>query len=285
MSIPVINVEYLKKLNRPEEAISNDLWSDICNSIINRSKDNIKFDYIINQRINRIAPQFGILWPNAKDDPCITYLETEFHVIYDMKHMRNWFKGALVLTIFGLSDLTNEQIDIMYDKVYKMSNREIKELENAPFYRTIRIEINKFLTKEKDNITNDTYEDIYKSFIKYVIKILISNGNFNTDDIKKYINVAYQRLVNNKSYLEIATELDSQTGMISNIIHKFVDEFKKAYQTDEELAYLCRKFENFYDKAFEELDNSVYVVRNKRLEPIKLFQKTFITEELGTYIN
>jgi hypothetical protein len=285
MSIPVINVEYLKKLNRPEEAISNDLWEGICNSIIKRSESNNNLDYIINQRINRIAPQFGILWPNAKDDPCITYLETDFHVIYNMKYMRDWFKGALVLTIFGLSELTDEQIDIMYDKVYKMSNREIKELENAPFYRTIRIEINKFLTKEKDNITNDTYEEIYKTFIKYVIKLLISNGNFNTDDIKKYINVAYQRLVNNKSYLEIATELDSQTGMISNIVHKFVDEFKKAYQTDEELAYLCRKFENFYDKAFEELDDSDYKERNKRLGPIKLFQKTFITEELGTYIN
>ncbi len=283
----IINFNYLKKLNKPEEAITNDLWKNICDDIIQKSKINNNFEYIINQRINKVAPYFGVLWTNLKDDPCISYMENDFNVIYNMKYTRDWFKSALVLTIFGLEELINndERIEVLYKKIYKPSNKELKEIESEPFYRNIRITVNNFFTKEKDNITNENYDETYKNFIKMFIKLLMSNGNFNTEDIKKYINVAYQRLVNNKNYTVIAEELDTQPGIVSNIINKFINEFKKAYKTEEELAYLCRKFENFYDKVFTVLDDSNYNIRNQRLETIKLFQKTFITEELGLYIN
>jgi uncharacterized coiled-coil protein SlyX len=166
-----------------------------------------------------------------------------------------------------------------------MSAKEVKDLEQQPYYESNRISINDFLTKEKANIKDDTFDSIYKEFIKYVIKLLITNGQFQTEDIKKYINIMYKRFVNKKGYAEIGEELNIKHGSVSNILSKFVTEFKKSYQTEEQLAYLCRKFENFYEEAFNKLDKSNLEKRNERLEGLKMFQNAFITESLGTYIN
>jgi uncharacterized coiled-coil protein SlyX len=95
----------------------------------------------------------------------------------------------------------------------------------------------------------------------------------------------YKRFVNKKGYAEIGEELNIKHGSVSNILSKFVTEFKKSYQTEEQLAYLCRKFENFYEEAFNKLDKSNLEKRNERLEGLKMFQNAFITESLGTYIN
>lgn len=282
----IINLEYLKKLNAPEEAITTDLWNNITNIIRDRASKNEKYDYIINRRINEVAPYFGVLWNNLKDDPCISYIDENYTTLYNQKFTREWFKRSLVLTIFGLYELINEdEINQLYEKVYNMSAKEIKDLEQQPYYESNRISINDFLTKEKANIKDDTFDSIYKEFIKYVIKLLITNGQFQTDNMKKYITIMYKRFVNKQGYAEIGEDLNIKHGSVSNILSKFVTEFKKSYQTEEQLAYLCRKFENFYEEAFNKLDNSNLEERNKRLEGLKMFQHVFITESLGTYIN
>jgi hypothetical protein len=281
-----INLEYLKKLNSPEEAITNEVWNHITNTIKERAVNNEKYSYIINKRINEVAPYFGVLWNNLKDDPTVSYIDENYTTIYNQKFTREWFKRSLVLTVFGLYELTNEEeINKLYDKVYNMSAKEVKDLEQQPYYESNRISINDFLTKEKANIKDDTFDSIYKEFIKYVIKLLITNGQFQTEDIKKYINIMYKRFVNKKGYAEIGEELNIKHGSVSNILSKFVTEFKKSYQTEEQLAYLCRKFENFYEEAFNKLDKSNLENRNERLEGLKMFQNAFITESLGTYIN
>jgi hypothetical protein len=248
-----------------------------------------EFNYICLQNINRIAPQFGIIWNNIGDsNPCIDYLNYSYNDFYYMKYISEWFKKSLCLSIFGLHELIDDvEIKDMYQKVYKYSSKELKKMKLAPYYDDIRLNINSFLTKEKKNINNESFDDIYKNFIKTIIRTLMSNGNFNTNDIEKYINVIYIRFVNCLNFKEIKDKLNLDTAEIglANIVFKYISEFKKAYSSDEHMKVLCTKFENFYDTAFEMLDDSDYVERNNKLKGIKMFQKYFITDQLGEYVN
>jgi hypothetical protein len=280
-----INFDYLKQLKKPEEAITEGVWNEITNVIKDRNSINEKFNYITEQRVNTIAPYFGLLWNNEKDNPCSYYLEEfKYDDIYK-NYTRSWFRKNIVLYMFSLFELNNDdKIENIYNKVYKYSNKELKDMEFAPYYEKIRIEINQFLTKEKNNISNDNFEDICKQFIKHLIKVLMNNGDFNTEEISKYVNTMYYRFINVLNYQEIGEKLDIKHGSVGNILHKFINEFKKAYNKDEQIAYLCRKFEKFYDEAFDKLDKSDYEIRNKRLSGLKLFQTTFIGESLGEFI-
>jgi len=286
----VINLEYLKSLNKPQEAISAVIWLEVTEQIKLRMKHNPEFNYICLQKINKIAPQFGLVWNNVGDsEPCIDYVNYSFNDMYNIKYVSDWFKRSLCLSIFGLYELEDiVEIKDVYQKVYKHSAKEIKEIELIPGYEEIRLSVNKFLTKEKKNITNENFDELYKRFVKTVIKVLLLNGDFNTKDVPKYINIMYARFGHCETFKQINEdlELDSSDVNLSNIIFKFISEFKKAYSSDEHLKQLCGKFESFYDTALDTLvvDYNYYLDRNLRLKGIKMFQKYFITEQLGDYI-
>ena len=286
----VINLEYLKTINRPYEAINESFWNESTNIIKLRMENDPEFNYICQRNINKIAPNFGLIWNNVGDsETCVNYVQYSFNRFYNLKHVSEWFKKSLCLSIVGLSELTDPiEIRDIYQKVYKYSAKEIKDIELIPGYEEIRLTINKFLTKEKKNITDESFDETYKQFIKILIKSLLLNGDFNTKDTNKYISIMYGRFGYCKSFEQINEDLELETSYInlSNIIFKFISEFKKAYSSDEHMKQLCGIFERFYDTALDTLivDDEFYIERNLRLKGLKMFQKYFITEQLGDYI-
>lgn len=291
--MPEITLEYLKSLNKPYEAINRELWEEMIKDIKYKMEFNNKFQYICLQSINNIAPQFGLVWNYLGDSkPCIEFINYTFDEMYNIKYTSDWFRKSVILTIVGLYELIDEDvIDDIYQKVFKYSPTEIKNLESVKQSEIIRNKINKFLMSERKNIKNENFDDIYKKFIKFCIKVLLMNGNFNTKEIKKYIDIMFYRFVYCMTFQEIFEKTgkeynDSADSMgISSIIFKFCHEFKKAYSVTNDMKYLCIRFEKFYNTALEELDKTNLVERNNRLKGLKLFQKYFICENIADYVN
>ena len=287
-----ITSDYLKSLNKPYEAINSELWEEITDKIRRKMEDSTEFNYICSQNINKIAPNFGLIWNNiGESNPSIDYINYSFDQFYNMKNVSVWFKKSLCLSIYSLYEIENPlEIKDLYNKVYKHSAKQLKKLEFEPLYHDIRVDINKFLKMQKKNITDETYDIIYIQFIKLVIKLLLVNGDFNTKDIPKYINVLYARFVKCLEFKDIGETLgysnneEDSNGGLSTIVFKFVSEFKNAYSKREQIELLCNRFEKFYDTALNILNTDDYETRNKRLKGIKLFQKYFITGELASYI-
>lgn len=276
-----ITENYLKKLENPQEVFNNDSWKELTEPFSKETSKDMLF--ILNCRINRIAPQFGLVWHNKKDRYLYEIINDSFDNLKSRRVGDWWIKGV-VLIVAGLRSATGEEIFDFAEKLYVPSKQELQEA-NCDYDR-IRININNYLTKEKDNITDDNYEEFIKRLIKITAKSLLLFANFSKKiDHKKYVLVFYYRFYSMMTYEEISEKTEIQTGHINNILNKFYDEINNTYPDFENKKLFCRKFENFYDSAYNALDSSVTKLRNKRLDNLKRFQRYLITENLAEYIS
>lgn len=275
-----VTFNYLRDLDNPHETITENVWRKLVNEF--QTFENVEgFNYLLNCEINRIAPHFGVLWRNKKDEKLNNILNQKFADL-NKKHIGVWRIKGITLISAGLASLEEYEVTKLADKLYQPTSKE-KRIAECDYDR-IRININKYLTKQREMITNDNYEDIVKGLIKTFGKSLLKYGDFYNVDFKTYIYVLYKRFFEMKTYLEISEEMGVQTGQINNIINKFVNECDEAFDNLEERVLLCKKFENFYNAALEELDSSNLKERNERLDILKRFQKYFIAEHLANYI-
>jgi len=273
-----ITYDYLKKLEYPQNVFNDFSWH---REIIMPIRENLDLKDLKNTRVNKIAPFLGLLWHNKKDEKLKDILNYSFSDL-DKKHYGDWRFKSLTLLVAKICSMTQEEIDKLNTEVYEPTSREL-QAANCDYDR-VRIDVSNYLTKMKDGITNDNYENVVQGLIKTLAKSLVYNGNFHSVDFKRYVQVFYKRFYNMKTYQEIADEFGIQTGNINNVINKFVFEFDQAFEDEEERAMLCKKFEKFYDSAFYNLNGSDLKERNKRLDILKRFQRHFVAENLSSFL-
>jgi len=296
--IITVNLEYLKELDNPEQVFTRKTWNIMLNTINNRFYRNEDFKFIKQKQLSEIAPQFGIMWYQKKDIKLEElFIEKKFkndgvileelfiNNIVDIKNQNktnNWRSKGITILMANLYSISNEKLKTITNVLYPPSKKELQEAQCD--YNSIRLTIFREFNTIKNNVTNVTYEPLIKDMIKKIGKTLIINGNFYNVDVKKYIKVFYYRFLLFKSYEDICNELNINRGSINSMLTKFHEEFNNTFDSDN-FVILCRKFENMYEKAFVELDDSNLVERNKRLNVLKRFQHYFITDNFADYID
>jgi len=280
-----VTFNYLKELEKPHEAINEKTWKYLVNLFWNdlKTPDNKEIvDFIASKRLNEIAPFVGVLWHNKKDETLKETLQSRFSDI-KKKYVGEWRTKGIVLILASLLNRSDEQLYDLANKLHTPSKYE-QRLANCDYDR-IRIDVTQYLTKYKDEINDDTFNDIIKDFMKTVAKTLLRNGNFSDKiDKKNYLQCFFKRFYEMKLFDEISEELDTYPGQLNNIVNKFIEEFNTAFEDVDDQKVLCKKFENFYDKAFYNLNDSDLKERNRKLDILKRFQVYFIAENLADYI-
>jgi len=299
-SIITVNLEYLKKLDNPEQVFTRKTWNIMLNNINTRFQYNKDFEFIKSKQLSEISPQFGILWrqksdiklkelfvKNIQKDKSKKLKIDELFVenIIDIKNQNKtntWRARGITILMANLYSITEFDLTIIAHALYNPSQKEIYESQCD--HDSIRLTTFKEFNNVKNNITNDTYEFYVENMIKKIGKTLIINGNFYNVNIEKYIKVFYYRFFLFKNYEDICNKVNIHHGSINNMLTKFREEFNKTFNSND-FIILCRKFENMYEKAFIELDDSNLVERNKRLNVLKSFQHYFITDNFADYID
>src|SRR6056297_3724250 len=65
--ILLINLDYLKQLDNPQEVFTRKSWNSMIKDINDRFQDNNDFEFIKSKQLSDLAPHFGILWRQKKD--------------------------------------------------------------------------------------------------------------------------------------------------------------------------------------------------------------------------
>jgi hypothetical protein len=286
-----ITIDYLKQLERPEEAITEGVWRQIKQQIFAMCNENDEFKKIIKTRINNVAPKLGFIWKNQKDERIIDILTRPLSDIKNRKFMGEWYKKSIILTICNLVDLSSDQ----YIRLTSEEDKKLKANE-IPYndLRTARHKIHQKLTEIRDQITAENFEDLYTDFLKTFVTSVAELGNFNTKNMERYLIVFFRRFKKSEKYSEISAAMDVNQGVINSILNKFYDEFIKLY-VDEKGNYDEGMFVSFV-KKWEQFYNSVFITlaplysldnleeRNKKLQGISEFQNYFIGNELADFI-
>jgi len=291
--IILVNLDYLKQLDNPQEVFTKESWNIMIKNINNRFEANKDFEDIKSKQLSELAPHFGILWRQKSDVKLEDFFiekqlgldELFVENIVNIKNQNKtntWRAKGITILMANLFSISNEELKDIAKSLYTPSRKEA--LESQCDYNAIKVATFKELNTAKNNINNDNYEDIMKNLIKTVGKSLIINGNFYNIAVEKYIKIFYYRFFLLKGYENIHLELGIHQGTINNVLNKFHQEFLKAFDEDN-FKLLCRKYENAYEKAFAELDDSDLDKRNKRLKIFKRFQHYFITDNLADYID
>jgi hypothetical protein len=274
-----VNHEYLSQLDRPHEAITEDVWREWRSSLLNRSVSSENHSKLLEMPINIIATQAGVLWKTGSGDTISVILEKDFSDIKGRQHVGAWMKKGIALTISKLVELDDDAVT----KIVTLppSQKEIDNLIKIDKYNRARTAINKNVVDSRKLVNNDNYEDLMSNFIKLVIGKLASIAGYSEDRLKTYLPILYDRFYHQMTFHEIASKHDTHQGFVNGIIKRFATDFQeKVFSTSEDLDTFNNKFLSFYEKTYETLDREDLDIWAKRLDKMKIFSKSFIGKEL-----
>ena len=274
-----VNSEYLEQLDRPHEAITEDVWREWRSDLLNKSVSSQDYSKLLEMPINIIATQTGVLWRTASGDTIGSILEKDFSEIRNRQHVGSWMKKGIALTISKLVELEPEAVN----KVVTLppSEKEMENLLKIEDYNRARIVINKSVVEARKTVTNDNFEDLMSNLIKLVIGKLASIAGYSRERLEKYLPILYDRFFHQMTFHEVATKYETHQGFINGIIRRFSEDFQtKVFPTDDDLEMFNKKFISFYEEAFTILDRTDLSVWSKRLDKMKTFSKSFIGKEL-----
>lgn len=274
-----VNYDYLSQLDRPHEAITEDVWREWRSTLLNKSVSSEDHSKLLEMPINIIATQAGVLWKTASGDTIATILEKDFSDIKGRQHVGAWMKKGIALTISRLVELGSDDVN----KIVTLppSEKELAALIKTDDYNRARIMINKNIVDARKIVNNDNYEELMSNFIKLVIGKLASIAEYSKERLQVYIPILYDRFYHQMTFHEMASKHETHQGHINGIIKRFARDFQeKVFITPDELETFNSKFITFYEAAYEALDRSDLDAWAKRLDKMKVFSKSFIGKDL-----
>ncbi len=274
-----VNYEYLSQLDRPHEAITEDVWREWRANLLNKSVSSQDHSKLLEMPINIIATQAGVLWKTSSGDTIGTILEKDFYEIKGRQHVGAWMKKGIALTISRLVELEAEVVN----KIVTLppSEKELLAIAKIDDYNRARIAINKNVVDARKIVDNNNYDELFSNFIKLVIGKLASIAEYPKEKLELYLPILYNRFNNQMTFQELASKYENHQGFINSVIKRFTRDFQeKIFTSREDLEMFNTKFVSFYEKAFEELDRTDLDVWAKRLDKLKVFSRSFIGKDL-----
>lgn len=274
-----INHDYLSQLNRPHEAVIEDLWREWRTFLLDQSVSSDDYNTLLSMSIKNIATNSGILWKAESGDTVGDIIQKDFADIRDRKHVSSWSKKAITLTIAKLVEFKPDEIR----KVVTLppTEKELLELSRIDAYNDARIHINKVLTDLRKTVNNENYEDQWKAFVKLVLHEIGVIGKYSEERLRKYLPIAYERVYKLSSFKDISSKYEAQQGVINSIIKKISEDFSnKVMSNADELEAFDKKLIAFYEHAFVTLDKTDKKEWANRLDLIKIFRRYFVGKSL-----
>lgn len=274
-----INHEYLSQLENPHEAVIEDVWRSWRSHLLDKSVSSEDYNTLLSMGIKTIATNAGVLWRTDSGDEIGTILKQDFSDIRGRKHVGNWVKRAITLTFAKLVEFNDEQIN----KIITLppTEKEILEVARMEEYNEARIKINHMITDLRKTVTNENYEEEWKSFIKLTLHEIGVIGKYSEERLRRYLPIAFERFYNLSAFKDISTKFNTQQGVIKSIIKKISEDFyEKVMSTRDQLDVFDKKLIAFYEHAYVTLDDSDKEVWAKRLDLIKTFRKYFVGKTL-----
>ncbi|MCF8354359.1 MAG: hypothetical protein K9H48_07890 [Melioribacteraceae bacterium] len=280
-----VDAKYLQSLDNPEEAINNQVWDQWRNSIYEKCEVSEDMTKILSKRINDVAPKLGIRWLNQKDDHVKDILNKPYSEIKSAKHKGSWYKKHLVLTFAKLleaDESTLQRVAYTEPTYHELKNQE-KEDRRIKAKKNILGKIDSLI---REGIYVNSYFEIYNEFVKYIIKHITITAGYSPKDLRKYLQIIYDRYYRNKSTAQIADHFDIDIQQVNSIINKYAEEFQEIFSDSNDFKRLCRKFDNMYQVIYDKLGEKVNEDdRFNLLMIMKNFQQRFITDKLGEVIS
>lgn len=272
-----LTFDYLKHLDKPQEAITNELWRSWTREVFQKTSPEAK---------KMSLRHFAL---NIKFIPWMTKTssDTVFDVLgYSIEQIKenrasDWWRKAVVLIIKKLEEMDSHDIEEIANKK-ELSEKDLKDLEKEEDYNRARIDITHKLNEIKKDLSDENFEERFSNFLKTILGQMFSVIDYRTKNKDIWIKVLYYRIHGMMKFEEISEKLDIYNAQVNNIINTITSDFKtKILDNDKQkINNFHNKMEDFYDKAFEVLDTSDLDKRNTRLRRIKFFNKYFLNVEI-----
>lgn len=277
------SIDYLRKLNRPEEALTDDVWNHWrVNLLVNSSNDEL-LQNILDQPISNIAPRLGINWENKKKTTVRETIREPYEAIYNAKY--KWYRRACVLTIARLHEQYFFGYRNQLERLYHTPKKEVKSQELTENREKAKNYILHSLTEARKSIYNDAdFELCYRQFLKEAATSLFNTGNINTKQPRNYAAIYIYRFFHGFTIKEIANKMSLKQSQVNAIINKLRNEFNEIFSEFDDRRALCSRWQKLHEHVFNTLDASDLKERNRRLNKLNFFQKTFVAKNLGDYI-
>ena len=275
----VIEHSYLSQLEHPEEAITEDVWRAWRATLLDKSVSSEHYRELLELDAKYVATNCGVLWKTESSDTISDLLQKDFFDIKHRKHVGEWIKKSITLTMSKLVGMTDEEIE----KVVTLppTEKELAEMALKEEYNDARIQVNKFVDTARKEMNNENYESTFRGLLEICLRTFAVLGDLSEERAKKYIPIAFDRFFNNLKIKEISEKYEIQHGVVNNIFNKIGETFsQKIMATQEQLELFDRKFMALYEVAYVGLDTTDKAAWANRLQLMKNFRKYFVGKEL-----
>jgi len=196
-------------------------------------------------------------------------------------HTSNERRRAVTLTICKLQEINEEMAQKIV--IVPPSEKEIWEAKKVPMYEKARSSWNNALTLARNDVTDENFEDIWKGFIKTVMNDVFTLSEFNTENLKRFVDLVFRRFNKGQKKMDISRDLKMQPGVINHQLNHFCDSFAENFMKDEHgIELLQGKIAKFYWAAFDVLDKSDVEKRNERILPVQEFCEVLLNKDINT---
>lgn len=270
-----VTYKYLTSLDKPEEAINEDVWNKWKTNIFHMISEDEVLKETLYRPLNEVAPRLGIFWKTEKEEPIIFLQEKSLYEIKNRKHVGEWWARSIVLSVASLIDMDSEKYELLIKR--EPSQKEIEQKELIKLYKSdIRPSINNYLLKMRKEVTNDNFEELFRNFIRIVLTKIFETRQFQTKEPEKYFQIFIHYFYANKTLNEIAEYMEMKQNNIASIMSKFKKVFEDIYHEEKHKKVLFKRWSHFADQLFETLDDSDLHKRNERYWKIKKFENSFV---------